>query len=330
MKKVTCIGYHDTGSSVITDYLKEYKGVVYPKIEVECRYLEDPDGISDLEYNLIDNWNRLNQGFAIKRFEQFAMRYNHHYSLLFGDNWKYLTNKLVQELVDYTYPGYWHCDISIFPIYKQYLYYLKRGFNRLLPQRYRKTPDYNYFPKATSYYSHPDRDTFYQIIKSFNERLFASISDADDNIMMLDQCIPTTNIKRYLNYFDNIKVILVDRDPRDVYIEEQHIDDHVLPSDPYIFMQIYKDMRKTREEELKNDSVLFIQFEDMIYRYNETTKKVIDFLELSDRDHVSPLQCFNPEKSKNNTKLWIRYPEHDKVLKMFDSELENYYYFDKV
>ena len=46
-----------------------------------------------------------------------------------------------------------------------------------------------------------------------------------------------------MNYAEDLKVILVDRDPRDVYIEEQHIDDHVLPVEVQLFAKQFSDMR---------------------------------------------------------------------------------------
>ena len=36
----------------------------------EFRFVQDPDGISDLEYNLVENHNRHNSGHALKRFKK--------------------------------------------------------------------------------------------------------------------------------------------------------------------------------------------------------------------------------------------------------------------
>ena len=54
----------------------------------------------------------------------------------------------------------------------------------------------------------------------------------DTEYLVLDQCVSTTNVKRYLNYIRDLKVIIVDRDPRDVYIQAMRNGDHVLPHDP--------------------------------------------------------------------------------------------------
>ena len=53
MKKITCVGYHFTGSGVIDDLLRECDNVSQSESEKECRMLQDPDGISDLVFPLV-------------------------------------------------------------------------------------------------------------------------------------------------------------------------------------------------------------------------------------------------------------------------------------
>ena len=50
MKVISCASYHGTGSSAITDFLGEFDNVC-SMTNYEFRFVQDPDGISDLEYN---------------------------------------------------------------------------------------------------------------------------------------------------------------------------------------------------------------------------------------------------------------------------------------
>ena len=68
MRKIACVGYHATGAGVIDDLFREFDNVAQGTYEVETRLLQDPDGISDLEYYLVDNPHRLNSGYELKRF----------------------------------------------------------------------------------------------------------------------------------------------------------------------------------------------------------------------------------------------------------------------
>ena len=72
MKKIACVGYHATGAGVIDDLFREFDNVAQGMYEVETRLLQDPDGISDLEYNLVENPHRLNSGYALKRYIKYA------------------------------------------------------------------------------------------------------------------------------------------------------------------------------------------------------------------------------------------------------------------
>ena len=52
MKIISCASYYGSGSSAITDLISEYNSVFSLSTE-EFSFVQDPDGISDLEYNLL-------------------------------------------------------------------------------------------------------------------------------------------------------------------------------------------------------------------------------------------------------------------------------------
>ena len=72
MKVITCASYYGTGSSAISDYISEFKGVK-SLTDYEFRFAHDPDGLSELEYNLVENFNRHNSGHALKRYKKLRL-----------------------------------------------------------------------------------------------------------------------------------------------------------------------------------------------------------------------------------------------------------------
>ena len=69
MRIVTCVGYYGTGSSAVVDLLKEYNNYsLVGKKYYEIRFVQDPDGISDLYHNVVENNHRHNTSHAIKKF----------------------------------------------------------------------------------------------------------------------------------------------------------------------------------------------------------------------------------------------------------------------
>ena len=327
MNKVTAISYHGTGSSAVDDYLREFSDMCFPKRrEIECRFFHDPDGISDLEYNLIDNWNRLNSGFALKKFKKFAKFYNHTYSMAFKENWLKCVNEYINELADFEFRGYWHEDIRILPFAHRTIYKFRRGLSKLMPGNLGKPYYYNYFPGLKTYHSKPTREEFYKATQDFCDKLCASVANESDEYFIMDQAVPTTNIARYLNYIPDLKVIIVERDPRDVYVQEMIAGNHVLSVEPEYFARQFVDSRSTVNEELKNPNVIRIQFEDLIYKYEETTKTIREFIGLSEEKHIRKKQCFDPSISINNTKLWLKDTRWDSQVRIVEKRLSGYLY----
>ena len=75
MRIITCASYYGTGSSAVTDLFSEFAGCSSTG-DHEFRFIHDPDGIRDLEYNIIENNNRHNTSNAIKRFIKFAKQFD--------------------------------------------------------------------------------------------------------------------------------------------------------------------------------------------------------------------------------------------------------------
>lgn len=69
MKFITCASYYGVGSSAVTDYVSEFSSV-FSFTNEEFRFIQDPDGISDLEFNLVECFNRHNSGHSLKRYKK--------------------------------------------------------------------------------------------------------------------------------------------------------------------------------------------------------------------------------------------------------------------
>lgn len=325
MQKVTCISYHATGSGAVDDYLREFEGFNFAASGIECRFLQDPDGISDLAYNLIDNPNRLNSGYALKRYMRFAQNNHRTYENIFGRVWIEETRKYIDSLVTLKFKGYWHEELLLMSTPKRVYYKFRRGLSKVAPKRFKDPSWKNYFPNEVFYHVYVERQEFFTKTKQYINNLCSRVGD-DSEFFMLDQFIPTSNIERYLQYVDDIKVIIVDRDPRDVLIQNIIVNDHVLPKDVDVFARVYKDHRRMASMSYKDSCVLRIQFEDLIYKYDETTKTIRNFLGIDEATHVKPFAFFKPEKSIKNTRMWVSHPEYANVADRMAQLLPEYLY----
>ena len=210
-------------------------------------------------------------------------------------------------------------------------YYLrKRILNKILHNTiWKNKPErtLNTMKNEVTYCSHPSAENFIKYTKNYIYSLFSSVSDNAD-IIMVDQIVPPTNLSRYIRYFNDIKVVIVDRDPRDIFILEKYVwKDGIIPKDVELFCKWFKYTRQHRkEEDLRHPSIYFIQFEDMIYNYDKTTKKLIEWLELEDNLHIRKNKFFIPQKSINNTQTWKKIPCEQKEINYIEKELREYLY----
>lgn len=330
-KIITCAGYYGTGSSIVTDLLKEFSNC-YSLGDYEFRFIQDPDGISDLDYNLVENNHRHNSGHALKKYERLAKflsgnKFIKKYEYFFDNKFYVETEKYIKNLKDLEWKGMWHEDVRDRGIL---FYYIERSLNkiaiilnRLLFNR--KESGFTLLKDEKTYFSYP-REKFYSYTKEYIEKLCSIANKEKKEFIIFDQLVPPTNIERYNRYFNNIKVIIVDRDPRDCYLlEKLYYKGTIIPVDEVNkFIKWYKLTREHRKYEKDPKNVLRIKFEEAIYDYENCLKKILCFLELKERDHIKKKEFFNPDISKKNTQLWLKHNGLKDDIEKIEKELKEF------
>lgn len=331
MRFITCASYYGSGSSAVTDFVSEFSSV-YSFTNEEFRFVQDPDGIADLEYNLVENFNRHNSGHAIKRYKRLVDFYcgnffGKKYESFFHGNWKSYSDAYINELVDFTYPGWWQYDLLD---KGRWFYFRKRILNKILRLTlWHNQPErtLNTMKKEITYCAHPSEEKFLKCTQKYIESLFGSVCNGA-RILMVDQFVPPTNLNRYLRYFNDIKVVVVDRDPRDVFVLEKYVwKDGIIPTDAELFCKWFKYTRGHRKnEKVDQDNVLYVQFEDLVYKYDTTAQKLMDWLGLAYKDWNRRKEIFNPDKSIRNTQTWKKMNCYLDEIEYIEKELGEYLY----
>ena len=173
-----------------------------------------------------------------------------------------------------------------------------------------------------------DRD-FYEESHKYIYKIIEEISKGKENII-LDQFLLPFNLFRVDNYFDDkLRVIVVARDPRDVFIINKYIWQQKqicvpFPLEVNEFCNFYKKMRES-EKECTSNKVLRINFEDLIYNYDTKIKEITKFLGFKESDHINKKNRFIPEMSIKNTQLF-RKEEYREECKVIEKELKKYLY----
>lgn len=340
MKKViTCAGYHGTGSSIIGEILEEFIEIENLG-EDEYRFLQDPNGVGDLESKLILNNNRLNSERAIYDFKKFIKFLSRNrgiyfwkkniYEKTFNGKFEQITERFLNEIIDIKWQGYWH-DFSnrsfknkILDIYYTFFCKIYRLiFNIKLNNDFRK----EMFLKKTMYFSFPI-ESYDEKVKKYLNNLLESI-DTYKKIIYFDQLVPCCNISKYTKYFYNIKVVVLDRDPRDIYVLSKVIwKDQVLPTENVEdYISHFLLLRKHQKFDTENNKIIKrFKFEDFIYDYENTLVKLYDFLDLDVKNRNLDLKKFKPEISINNTQVYLNYPDLQEDINKIEETLGEYCY----
>lgn len=331
MKIITCASYHGTGSSAITDFFSEFSNCMTIG-EFEVRFIHDPDGVRDLEYNVVENNNRLNTGYAIKRYIRNVKYLNgniirRRYRKYWGKNFLKLSNDYINEITELISQSSWAYDerdkgkvFGLFlSLYRKFFFIFNHEYERSMLD----------FFHEKGYYSAIDRDEFYYYTKKYVNKILSCLNTNNSEYLMIDQLVPPSNIEQYLNYFDSIKVIVVDRDPRDLFIlASRYWKSSVIPHKKVEeFCKWYEITRRHRKRvNLNPNNVFFLQFEDFVYDYETVKKRLIRFVGIKEECHIKKYQFFDPMKSINNTNLAEKHKEFECQIKYIEQNLPEYLY----
>ena len=96
------------------------------------------------------------------------------------------------------------------------------------------------------------------------------------------------------------------------------------PTDAEKFCEVYKNMREM-EKPYHSEKVLRIHFEDLIYKYDDTVKKIEKFIGFKPEDHINKKTRFIPEMSIKNTQTYSSEVYKDEI-KIIENKLKSYLY----
>lgn len=325
-------GYMGSGSSAITDLVSEFRDCQNEHKSYEYIFLHCPNGLFDLEDKLLIGNNALRSDEAIRSFkEQMDKLYNKkywwvgNYEKIIGPNFKNITNKFISNIEEFNIPSYWytHEEVDSKMFFKLLL---RKPFKMIFRnKKFKKILKYNDGVKI----SFIEKNDFYKYAHDYIYEVVEEIAKKKNNVI-LDQFLLPFNLFRVDNYFDNnLKVIVVERDPRDVFIINKYIWPEreltvPFPTEVNDFCDFYRKMRQS-EKECDSDKVLRIKFEDLIYKYDDKVKEITKFLNFKSTDHINKKSRFNPDISIKNTQLF-RKEEYKEEIKIIEEKLSNYLY----
>ncbi len=330
MEFFTYGGFRYSGGGALKDLLKEIETVHITNSEI--RTFKDPYGLFDLSEKIGEGYrDSINFDNAIKDFlwlNQVLFKKPSKFSKIGADykttiSKEYLNNiyDFVSNITEYKYKGFWHLILFKKSFFSQLVYKLK---NKLL----------TIVKMETMYYPIVDKSNYFIQAKKLINSWFSEIS-SENKLIGLHNAHASSNPKPILDYFDKIKFIVVDRDPRDIFVnminnkvgwmgfDYNNTDDNVkrFVSD----FSLYRNNVSFFKEE---KYCLYLRFEDLVYNYDDTVKKLFEFLDLDLSNHTSKFKYFNPNVSIKNIGIWKNYSNQNEI-KYIENNLTEYLFTSK-
>lgn len=324
-------GYGASGASACVALLKEFDNIQHYDGRFEFQLLQQPDGIRDLKFHLVESRRRISINTAVRRFiKQYRFgRSNGAYEGFTGGRYKTLSEQYVDALMQLKWKGKSAFDPQ------DVLGILEMGVFRVIGAVIRRVFKFvgirkPWPPNNTRYYTDISEEAFVSITKKYlQDILVASGFDMEDPIV-LEQLFCLEDPTEGAEYFDDYRSIIVERDPRDVYLlTNGYLSDacSFMPNtgDVEAFVAYYKGLHHSKSA---NAKVYYLRFEDLIYNYEETVQRIESFLGLK---HEREREHFKPEQSINNTQVFKKYPQYAEQIRYIEENLAEYLYpFDEM
>lgn len=323
-------GYGYTGSGALLDLFREYKNFSQcPFDDVEIMLTYYPDGLESLAYNLYEAPSRfMSSDIAIYRFERFMYQYARSSKVVKAATHgkiPEITEEFLKNITDIEWSGSW-----LFDFYQKQEtnigWFMSRAFRtiqRILEKKGMYIPLNQRNMRLAV-----DEDRFYKEARAYIGKIIDVMYPDKHSRVILNQPFAANFPTKSFVFFDDPRAIIVDRDPRDVYILSKRAvksrSEWIPTDDVNKFIKYYRWMHSHFDKEIQNENVVIVNYEDLIFNSElviEDIEKIIG--ELGEKNGE---RHFFPEVSINNTQLFKKYPEYITDISVIERELPEYLY----
>ena len=288
--------FAQSGGSAITNILEEFSNfsVLRGGATFECKFftenifaletaLKIGNGIDKAVKTFLYNAQKASKEFDYKNnFGPEFLNYTIEYIDSVTENYLGAVHK------DYDYVFLDPAEHAIFSkAQRLYNYkYGKRIYEAYEPYQWKPS----YIPFGKVYYGNFPND-FYDKTHEYIEKVFAPLYEKNKRYVLADALYSASiSTPQELMYYKNSKALIANRDPRDLYVMNKEIyGEWYMPTwnvDRWIEYYRYKRQCIKPQKENNSENILHLEFESLIYNYEESLEKIKKFLNLKDSEHT--------------------------------------------
>ena len=156
------------------------------------------------------------------------------------------------------------------------------------------------------FFSKPSYEHFVTQTQKYIDELFSGY-DRKTLVVLDHHPLPIQFAEKLNDYFGpDAKMIVVDRDPRDIYCDLVNHKNRIgrelsVTHDVTKYVEWYKALHAVRPN---SDRILYLQFEELVNNYDNEIMKIFHFIDVDEVNHIRKRKFFDPSVSKNNVGIW--------------------------
>ena len=286
LNHIIVVGSGYSGSSAIRDYLISRKDCIAPFYNQEFRFVNDPDGLDSLYLNLYKNFSLNTSAESLNRFKIFAkntskIKFNNNkkISFLYSNNFMKLIEEYLRKIIKIEYfanPQFRTIKET------KYQTFLDRIFKKFFSQ--------NFNDKFKMGIACGEKDFLNFTRKLIKDIILLNIKKKKEKILpniILDQAVNFFKPETAFRYYDNLKIIIVTRDPRSIYYSMKSRNSKKYPwKNIETFTEWYKLIMNLKQKQ-KNKNILNVRFENFAKNFSKETIKINNFLNIKNLKNYS-------------------------------------------
>ena len=310
-KKIIIVGSGNSGSGAVFDYLAG-KDKNLPLLNgEEFRITHDNDALNDLYINNYINFTINNSASSFERFEKYFQNFfkNHKMKRDLIKELKMFLNKIIFL----RYSGLPAFKRNKFSINEKVNFY----FDRLILKK--KINDLDLFKMTLPVKKNEFLKSSSNFINNLIKILHPDFRKYEN--IIINQGASFWNLNHTKRFYDNSKIILVNRDPRSIFWSMKRTQAFSYPSnDVNVFIKWFKKIQELKDKTYKkNKNILDIKYEKFLENFDIEKERINKFI----NQNNSKKSNFDLNKSKQNL-----YKAKDNLkkdeLKKIEKNLKNY------
>lgn len=277
MKIVVTISPGNSGGGAVHDFIEMNTEYTSPFSGHEFRLLQDPDGLINLYNNFYPDFTINNCANALQRFKRYTEALSELEMLVNTKNEKIfkglntISNEFIKKITLLNYSALPQFSALQLNLYERILLKIREKFLNI------RSNNQNIIKMILP----KNEKIFHKASRKFLKNLI-KFKAPNKSKIILDQAISIWNYNKIFNFFDNLKVIIVTRDPRSVFYSMQSRSSKGYPGQEvkkfvcwysFIINKFHSNLNKSP----KNKNVLKVNFENFVTKKN-TKEEILKFI----------------------------------------------------